>query len=155
MGKKILLSELFPLRQSVRLVDDNPDSNISVRPLKMPEIVSLLLSHKEGLLALYNESQKPDPQYTTVALAVPNLITDIICIGAEDLAEQREDVELLPPGTQLQLLASIWELSVPDPKKFIESLSRLMGQVARLASSARPQQEETQEPQPSQSTESP
>ena len=128
---------MFPLRQSVELVEGNPDSSVTARPLKLPEIVSLLLEHKDGLLALYNESQQPSPNYSTVLLVVPNMVTDIICMGVPDLTEQRDDVESLPPGTQLQLLASVWELSVPDPKKFIESLSKLMGQVARLASTAK------------------
>lgn len=137
MSKKILLSDLFPLKQSVELVEGVPESCVTARPLKLPEIVTLLMSHKEGLLALYNESQQPSPNYSTVLLVVPNLVTDIICLGVSELADQRGDVEALPPGTLLQLLASVWELSVPDPKKFIESLSKLMGQVARLASTAK------------------
>jgi hypothetical protein len=136
VSKKVILSELFPLRKDVPLVEDNPDSVVSVRPLKLPEIVALLTAHKDGLLALYNESQKPSPAYAAIAMAVPDLITDVICIGAA-MEDQREDVGLLPPGTQLQLLAAVWELSVPDPKKLIESLSKLMGQVRRLAEQGR------------------
>jgi hypothetical protein len=131
---KVMLSDLFPLRNTVSLIEGKP--GIEIRPLKLPEIVSLLMKHKEGVLALYNESQSDEPNYEPALLAMPGLITDVICLGA-DMEDQRADVDVLPPGPQMQLLAAIWELSVPDPKKLIESLSKLTVQAKRLVQSRR------------------
>jgi hypothetical protein len=127
---KILLTDLFPLRAEVELVQEKP--KIPIRPLPLETIVLLLANYKDGMLALYNESQKDNPQYEALLVALPELVADVICAGADDLKDQRESVMLLPPGPKLQLLAAIWELSVPDPKKLIESLSRLMAQARRL-----------------------
>jgi hypothetical protein len=132
--KKILLSDLIPVETQVELA---PGKFLPVRPLSLVEITTLLLQYRESLVDLYNEAQKLEPSYPVVLAAVPEMVADIICMGA-DIIEQRDTVVKLPPGTQLQLIAAIWELSVPDAKKLVESLSKLMAQVQRLASAKNP-----------------
>jgi hypothetical protein len=132
--KKILLSDLIPVESQVELA---PGKFLPVRPLSLVEITELLLRYKESLVDLYNEAQKLEPAYPVVLAAMPEMVADIICMGA-DIPEQRETVVRLPPGTQLQLIAAIWELSVPDAKKLVESLSKLMAQVQRLAQARNP-----------------
>jgi hypothetical protein len=130
----VRLRDLFPLRDSVQLTDN---ASVEIFPLQLPDIVRLIGKYGDAFVALFNASQQENPNYEGFAVTVPELVTDIICIGAPELADQREDVALLPPGPKLQLLARIWGLSVPDPKKLIESLSSLMEQAKRLAKEAR------------------
>lgn len=133
--KKVLLSDLYPLHTTVTLREGTEP--LDVRPILFPSLVMLILKHADACMALYNESQKPKPQYEPLLVAVPELIADVICAGIPELEDQRDDVKILPPGPQLQLLTAAWEVSVPDPKALIESLSKLMAQSRRLAGSAR------------------
>ena len=129
MSQKVMLSDFIQVEQKVEL---SPGKFLPVRALVLPEFIQLILTYKEAALALYNESQSKTPNYTTVLAAVPELVADIICLGG-DLTDQRDSVLKLPASLQLDLLSSIWELSVPDPKKLVVALSKLMGQVQRLA----------------------
>jgi len=131
--RKILLSDLIATTQEVEVSEGH---FVPVRPLMLTEIATLVIRYKDSFIALYNESQSDEPNYPLVLAAVPAMVTDIICMGAE-LEDQRETVAALPPGTQLQLIASVWELSVPDAKKLVESLSKLMGQAKRIAQATR------------------
>lgn len=130
----VRLRDLFPLRDTVSLIDGAEP--VEIRPVRLPEIVRLVGKYGDAFVALYNESQQENPSYENFIATVPDLVADIICMGAE-MHDQRDDVVNLPPGPQLQLLARIWALSVPDPKKLIESLSTLMAQAKRLADEAR------------------
>lgn len=131
--RKILLSDLIATTQEVEISEGN---FVPARPLMLTEIATLVIRYKESFLALYNESQSLDPNYPLVLAAVPDMVTDIIVMGCE-LEDQRETVKALPPAVQLQLIASVWELSVPDAKKLVESLSKLMGQAKRIAEASR------------------
>jgi hypothetical protein len=132
----VRLRDLFPLRDSVQITEN---AQVEIKPLQLPDIVRLIVKYGDAFVALYNQSQQDHPSYEGIIVAVPELVNDIICMGA-DMHDQREDVALLPPGPKLQLLARIWGLSVPDPKKLIESLSSLMAQAKRLAEEARARQ---------------
>jgi hypothetical protein len=137
---KVLITDLFPVKQEVIVMPGKP--GIDVRPLQLSEIVKLLSRHGDALVALYNESQKQadlqgngGPNYEPVLLAAEPLVAEIIVMGA-DMEDQSEAVSMMPAGPKLQLLAAIWQLSVPDPKKLIESLSKLMVQAKRLVQEA-------------------
>jgi hypothetical protein len=129
---KLLLRDLVAVEERVEVA---PGVMLPVKPLTLKQIIQLVLIYKEAAIMLYNEATKSEPNYPSVLAAVPSLVADVICMGT-GTEGQEKDASSMPPGTQLQLIAAIWELSVPDAKKLIESLSKLMGQVQRLAEAA-------------------
>lgn len=139
---KIVLSDLIAVTTNVEIA---PGKELPIRALTLNEIAQLVISYREAAINLFNEAKSEVPNYPLVLAALPLLVADIIAYGA-DLEDQKDTILKLAPGTQIQLLEAIWSISVPDAKKLLESLSKLMEQVKRLAPSENPV------PQNSQST---
>lgn len=134
--QKISLSDLISFEVPVEVA---PGKVLTVRALTLAEIIQLIVQYKDAAFQLYNEAQTDNPNYPAVLVAVPAMVADIIAYGG-DMQGQQDDILKLAPSIQLQLLEAIWSASVPDPKKLIESLSKLTAQAQRLAASVQPSQ---------------
>lgn len=102
------------------------DGAFSVNPLGLDHLAALLHRYREAFLALYVEGTEAQPDYSKLMNSATDMVTDIIAMAADALG-QEEDIKKLPGTVQLTALAEIWRLSVPDPKKLVESLSVVMG----------------------------
>ncbi len=129
-------------KQTVRIADLIPkpvDVEVSagkfmtVNSLSLEQIVKLLWLYQEPFLRVYAEGLTAKPNYESLIIAAPDMVADIIAMGA-DADGQQEDIKRLPGTVQLVALKSIWAMSVPDPKKLLESLSEVMGYLRRLSS---------------------
>lgn len=120
-------------------VEISPGQSITVRPLSLDEMVSLLNENRPLFFKLYSITTKMlnDPKSTSldfgpVVMGFPNVIARIIATSMEerDVPAATEAVRRRMPITlQLIALEKIWKLSVPDPKKLLDLLSVVMGRL--------------------------
>ena len=116
---------------NTELLEIQQGSFVEVTALTLKQITGLFVEFQDSLIALYAESQKKDPQYGSIVLTAPDMVSKIIAYstGAEG---HEQKVSRLPITVQLIALAMIWRLSVPDPKKLVEALSALMSELQTL-----------------------
>lgn len=125
----VKISDLIPKPREVEVSTGN---FLVVNPLTLEQIVNLFWIYQEAFLSVYAAGQQEKPDYTTLLMTAPRMVADIIAkaTGAEG---QEEDLLRLPGTVQLTALTAIWEISVPDPKKLLESLSGVMESLRRLS----------------------
>ena len=124
----VKISDLLPMGEQIEI---QPDKAIEVFPLNLSQIAKLFFTYNDAFLSLYAEGDKQAPNYTTLLVAAPEMIAEIIAYGAR----QEDSVQLIAqlPGTvQLIAISAIWKLSVPDPKKLKEALISLMGELQKI-----------------------
>lgn len=126
----VKIADLLPQPEKVEV---SPGKFLEVHHLSLEEIVKLFWVYQNTFLAIYAEGTNAKPNYEPIMLAAPDMVADIIAIGAGAVG-QEEDIKRLPGTVQLIALRKIWAMSVPDPKKLQESLSGVMGELRRLSS---------------------
>lgn len=115
---KVRIADLLP---APRQVSVGPTTALELRGLTLTEITTLLSKYK-NLLVMFIDAGATKAE--TVIAQSPDMVAEIIAIAA-DAADQVEDVKRLPFAVQVEAVAAVWELSVPDVKKLIESLSKV------------------------------
>jgi hypothetical protein len=92
--------------------------DLSVRGLHLKNISKLLETYRGELAQFFVNDVFDAPLMIATA---PQLAVDIIAM-ASDSEGQEDDIERIPVASQIELLLTIWKLSVPDVKKLRESL---------------------------------
>lgn len=126
----VKISDLLPITSSIRISDTQ---SLEVRALSFEEITRLVWVYKDVVVSMFGESQNlKDVSYERFLMAAPELCADIIAMGADAIGQQ-DDIKRLPGTVQLIALTEIWRLSVPDPKKLLESLTKILGELRELS----------------------
>lgn len=115
---KIRIADLLP---APRKVSVGPNTALELRGLTLTEITKLLTKY-QSLLVMFVDAGATKAE--TVIAQSPDMVAEIIALAA-DAEDQIDDVKKLPFAVQVEAVAAVWELSVPDVKKLIESLSRV------------------------------
>lgn len=104
---------------------------IALNGIDATAIAKLIVVYKDQVLSFFGNDST---NFAGLIIAAPELVIDLIAAsaGAED---QRDDIKRIPIAAQVECLAAIYRLSVPDEKKFIQSLEWILGaiQSARTA----------------------
>lgn len=106
--------------------------SLTVVALDLEAIVQVLMNYREQILHLIATAQNGKPDFAGVLKDAPDMVATIIAHAA-DAVGQEADIRKLPGTSQLMAMAEIWKLSVPDVKKFLDSLSGVMGQAKARA----------------------
>ena len=75
---------------------------------------------------MFSDSLSGDLNMVTMVATAPRLVADIIAYGM-NADDQVNDIMQIPGFTQVELLAEIWKVSIPEPKKLFSLLSEAMG----------------------------
>ena len=134
---KIRIADLLPEPKQVAVGNNK---YLEVRGLTLVEITNLLGRYQD-LLVMFIDGGALKPEQ--LIAQAPDMVAEIIAIAA-DAKDELEDVKKLPFATQVEAVSTVWELSVPDVKKLIESLSRV---AAALKEGNKPPKIETYQPQ--------
>jgi len=137
--------KISDLLQKPEPIEVSPGKWLEVNALSMEQIVRLFWVYQESFLAVYAAGQQVEPNYETLLVSAPDIVADIIAYGSGAVGQQA-DIKKLPGTVQLIALASIWNMSVPDPKKLKESLSMVMGQLRRLSTEGQAQMNQETSP---------
>lgn len=119
MGIKI--SELFAVTKTIKVAG----KDVELQPLTLEQIIKLLTIYREEIIMMFSDSLQGELNMVTMVATAPRMVADIIAYGlnAED---QVQDIMKLPGFTQVELLAEIWKVSIPEPKKLFSLLSEAM-----------------------------
>lgn len=145
--KKLRIADLLPVRREVAL----GEGSITIKPLDLPDIIALLTKYRDEFVSLYAEAQKEKPDFSLFGAATGTMVTEIIARSTGRL-DELEDILLLPGTVKLSLLADIWLMSVPDPKKLVEAVAGVLGQLLRLRAELEARQKSSAGNSPSLST---
>ena len=141
MGIKI--SELFAVTKTIKVAG----KDVELQPLTLEQIIKLLTIYREEIIMMFSDSLQGELNMVTMVATAPRMVADIIAYGlnAED---QVQDIMKLPGFTQVELLAEIWKVSIPEPKKLFSLLSEAMAgmQGAGVNASLPSQNQETTPP---------
>lgn len=133
------MNEKDPQRTSLDDLLDLPGSvnlgrgNMELRPLGAEDVAILLGTYKDQFVAFFTGGMNP----MSIVMAAPKLTVDIIVMSSERESE-REKISRMGIQRQADCLGAIYKLSVPDEKKFYQSLV----QVAEKLRAARSAMEE-------------
>lgn len=130
----IKIADLLPSPVSLKV----GRGELVLHPLTLSDIVGLLKDHKESFVAMYAAGSRGTNEWASFIAQTPDLVADVIATSAEAKGQQK-DIKRLPGAVQISALVEIWNLSVPDAKKLIESLSEVTGGLQRLADETRNQ----------------
>lgn|ERR1035437_2292108 len=118
----IKVSELFAINKTIVV----SGKSIEIQPLSLEQIVKLLAIYREEIIMMFSDSLSGELNMVTMVATAPRLVADIIAYGM-DADDQVNDIMKLPGFTQVELLAEIWKVSIPEPKKLFSLLSEAMG----------------------------
>lgn len=120
-------------------VEISPGVLKTIRPLALEEMVNLLQENRPVFFALYTIANRMlgDPaaqsfEFGAVITTFPDIIAKIIAISMEEADIEKAATAIrkrMPVTVQLIAVEKIWKLSVPDPKKLVDLLSVVMGQL--------------------------
>ncbi len=119
MGIKV--SDLFAISRVIKV----SGKSIEIHPLSLEQIIKLLTIYREDIIMMFSDSVNGELNMVTMVVTAPRLVADIISYGinAED---QVDDIMKLPGFTQVEILAEVWKISIPEPKKLLNLLSEAM-----------------------------
>ena len=117
----VSLRDLLPPKRMVNV----GGGELGVDGINLEQMVYLFGKYKDQLQGFFAASS---PDFAGIAQASPTFVTEVICM-ASDSVGQEEDAAKFTISVQIELLLAIWELSVPDLKKLVESLSTVAAQV--------------------------
>jgi len=103
---------------------------MEVKGLNLTQIVIVLQKYKEKVLPFF---QGGEVDYADLVISAPDMVAEMIALSA-DAVGQEEDIKLFPFAEQVNAMAEVWKLSVPDLKKLVESLSGVAATLGRSAS---------------------
>ena len=105
---------------------------LKIRGIPLNQIVALLMKHGDQITPFF---QGKPVDYKALAMEAPDLVADMIATAA-DVPDQADDVKQFPLADQINALAEVWKLSVPDVKKLEESLSGVIATLGKRGSPA-------------------
>jgi hypothetical protein len=114
---------------------------VEVSPLTLEQIVKLLAVYRYDLVVMFSDTVSGDLNLITLVATAPRMVADILAYGM-GADGQQEDILKLPGFTQVELLAEIWKVSVPDPKKLMSLLLGAMEGLHAVGLSPSLQEEE-------------
>lgn len=117
----IKVSDLFAINKIIKV----SGKDVEIHPLSLEQIVKLLAIYREEIIMMFSDSLTGDLNMITMVATAPRLVADIIAYGM-DADDQVNDIMKLPGFTQVELLAEIWKVSIPEPKKLFSLLSEAM-----------------------------
>jgi len=122
------LRTLIPAPRTVNL----GNGEAAITGLTLEQLASLMGEHAAEIQAFLSSKET---DVTALVTKLPDLAVKLIAMGLK--AEGQEDVvRQIPVATQINILLDLWELSVPDPKKFMARLSGLSDALKKLVPSA-------------------
>jgi hypothetical protein len=110
----VMIKDLLPQPEEVSI----GRGKLAVRGLGLKNVSKLLETYRGELAQFFVNDAFDAPLMISTA---PQLAIDIIAM-ASGTEGQEEFIERIPVAAQIELLLSIWKLSVPDVKKLRESL---------------------------------
>ena len=120
----IKVSDLFVLAKTITV----GGKNIEIRPLSLEEVIRLLTIYREDIVTMFSDTVSGELNMITLVATAPRMVADILAYGM-DADGQQNDIMKLPGFTQVEILAEVWKVSVPEPKKL---LSLLLGAMEGL-----------------------
>ena len=117
-------------------------SKVEVKPLTLEQIIKLLSVYRYDLIVMFSDTAEGNLNLITLVMTAPRMVADIIAYGI-DADGQQEDIIKLPAVSQVELLAEIWKVSVPEPKKLMSLLSQVMAGLQQVGISPSLQNEDT------------
>lgn len=117
----IKVSELFAINKVIKV----SGKDVEIQPLSLEQIVKLLAIYREEIIMMFSDSLSGELNMVTMVATAPRLVADIIAYGM-NADDQVDDIMKLPGFTQVELLAEIWKVSIPEPKKLFSLLSEAM-----------------------------
>lgn len=136
--KKVL--KITDLVQLKRQVDVSDTEVIEVKALTLTEMVQLFIESRDTFLSLFAAGLDGKTDAESLApflLSAPELVAQVIAMGMGSPENTKIIQETLAATVQLIALEAIWELSVPDPKKAQELLSKVTGLLQGLLNKER------------------
>lgn len=124
---KLRIADMLPVSKEITL----GMGTVVAKPLGLTDIIRLLSKYREEFVALYVESQKEKPDFSLFAASSDLMVSEIIA-RALGRADELEDILALPGTVKVTLFSDVWLLSVPDPKKLVEAVAGVLGQLTRL-----------------------
>ena len=146
MAKQVI--KIADLAQFNRTVDVSEETQISVRPLNLHEMVQLFIDSRELFLPLYALGVEGKVSMETLSpflLSAPTMIAKIIAMSADDLDSAPVVEKNMAATVQLIALKEIWQMSIPDQKK----ASQLLSEVTKLLQRLSEEEEKNKTPQAS------
>lgn len=107
-----------------QLVEVEEGRGFTVRALDLTALAQLINDHREDMVALYDAGSATPPRLQEFVSRAPLVVRDVIAAGA-DVTDPEEIVACgrLPVTVQIDALFTIWNLTVPNPKKLEAVLS--------------------------------
>ncbi len=137
---KLRIAQMLKLSKDVEIAPEEPGENgepgveaqfITVKPLSLTHILALLDRHRDTFVSLWAEGSKPKPEYGLFVASAEAMVNEII-VKATGRLDEYEDIAAMPGTVKITLLNDIFKLSVPNPKKLLETVNGIAAQVARL-----------------------
>lgn len=118
------IEDLVPLTKPVNL----GRGEVEVRGLGLGELVPFLIKHGDVLEPFMDSDLTPD--FTGMIAKAPKIVGELIAMGIG--ADDPDVIHKIPLAAQVEILMTMWKISVPDPKEFAAKLSELLGTVKQL-----------------------
>ena len=135
------VSDLFVIAKKVTI--GNVD--VEIRPLTLEQIIRLLTVYREDIITMFSDTVSGELNMITLVATAPRMVADILAFGM-DADGQQNDIMKLPGFTQVELLAEVWKVSIPEPKKLYSLLSGAMAGLQQAGiNPALPSEETTQD----------
>lgn len=130
--KIVKLADIIPKKIVVEIAEGQ---GIELGVVTLEQIAKLYWTYQDTFLSLYATGSGDEPNYTTIVMAAPTMVAQIIAYAAGE-EDSVEAIKTLPPTVQLIALSEVWKLSVPDPKKLKEALTSLMSEIQKISQPA-------------------
>lgn len=117
---RVSLSDLLPEAKFVSI----GRGQVEVMSLDITHVGTLLGKYGSVLDGLFSAGGTPDFLAMVKDPTMPEVINDIIAMAIREV-DQPEQVARIPLASKVEIMATVWELSVPDPKKLLAKLKEL------------------------------
>ena len=118
------LEDLLPVPETV----DLGRGKLELRGLDATQVAKLILMYKDQVLMFLGSE---GVNFEGLILTAPEAVLDILSMAAS-MEDQREKFRKMPVAKQIECLGIVYRLSVPDEKKFQESLAGLLATLKGL-----------------------
>lgn len=111
----VKIRDLVPEKREVKF----GSGVLPLRGLKLPEIVALLVKHKEEVAPFFSGQQM---DFGPMFVGLPSVVAEIIALSA-DAQGQEADILEMPAPDVIEALMAVWEISIPNVKKLVELIA--------------------------------
>lgn len=118
------LEDLLPPPSEVEL----GRGKLELRGLDATQVAKLILMYKDQVLMFLGSE---GVNFEGLILTAPEAVLDILSMAA-GMEDQRDKFRKIPVAKQVECLGVVYRLSVPDEKKFQESLAGLLATLKGL-----------------------